>query len=360
LSELKVIRRKSDGHITQEYGYFKFNDFILNNLLQNYTKPVLLDVVLGFKSELAQILYTHLDLIMYRRDYYERRTKELFEDLGLEGESYKHPSKRKQILQKALKELTGVQLTTGIITIATLKRTKDNTDFKLVIRKSAREPLPGTAHHHEVSNAGDESAPEAQPTATANELTNQAKDLVGYFFKRFHNVEKSYPNSKAINQAISLITQYGIDEARHIVDFAHRVAKETGFKIETFGGIMNYPSRALADYEDSKRRTQAAARAREQRRREHEEEQLQRAYEDYRAQEILQFREALEPAELASIEHTVTAKFAQTDKNIWGRDRTLRLAIDDAIATNAGVLSLAQWKELRAHPPGQSQGPEMI
>ena len=82
LSDLKVIRRKTDGHITQEYGYFKFNDFILTNLLNHYTKPLLLDVVLGFKTELAQILYTHLDLIMARRDHYERKTKELFEDLG--------------------------------------------------------------------------------------------------------------------------------------------------------------------------------------------------------------------------------------------------------------------------------------
>src|SRR5215831_17723152 len=126
LSDLKVIRRKSDGHVTQEYGYFKFNDFILANLLNHYTKPLLLDVVLGFKSELAQILYTHLDLIMARRDHYERRTKELFEDLGLDGESYKHASKRKQALLNALKELKGVRLTTGVITTATLERTKDD------------------------------------------------------------------------------------------------------------------------------------------------------------------------------------------------------------------------------------------
>ena len=116
--------------------------------LHHYTKPVLLDVVLGFKSELAQILYTHLDLIMARRDHYERRTKELFEDLGLEGESYKHPSKRRQALLNPLKELKGVRLTTGMITTATLERTKDDSDFKLIVRKSVRVGLPIAAHLH--------------------------------------------------------------------------------------------------------------------------------------------------------------------------------------------------------------------
>ena len=123
---------------------------------------------------------------------------------------------------------------------------------------------------------------------------------------------------------------------------------------------MNYTSRALADYAESKRRAQAAVSAREKRRREHEEEQLQRVYEDYRAQEILRVREGLTPAELAVIEHAATAKFDQTDTNPFGRERTLRLAVEDAIAIHAGVLSLAQWKELQTHTPGQSQGPAMI
>src|SRR5207237_8271696 len=133
-------------HVTTEYGYFKFNDFILNNLLHNYTKPLLLEVVLGFKSELAQILYTHLDLIMARRNHYERKTKELFDDLGLEVESYCNPSNRKQLLTKALHELKGVRLTTGIITTATLERTKDDKDYKLVVRKGARMSVPVDEH----------------------------------------------------------------------------------------------------------------------------------------------------------------------------------------------------------------------
>lgn len=126
LSDLKIIRRRSDGHVTQEYGYFKFNDFILKNILANYTKPLLIDTVLSFRSEIAQLLYTHLDLIMARRTHYERNTRDLlYDDLGLEGESYQNPSNRKQILERALVELRGVRLTTGVITSATIEKTKE-------------------------------------------------------------------------------------------------------------------------------------------------------------------------------------------------------------------------------------------
>jgi len=344
---------QADGHITKEYGYFKFNDFILNNLLHNYTKPLLLEVVLGFKTELAQILYTHLDLIMARRDHYERKTKELFDDLGLDGESYKHPSKRKQALLNPLKELTGVRLTTGIITTATLERTKDGTDFKLIVRKSARMSLPVAVHPHDASTHDapedvGEMVSETQSTATANELIIQAKELVARFFKRFHNVETSYPNSKAINQAISLITQFGIDQACHIIDFAHRAAQETKYKPQTFGAVLQYTSRALADYEDGKRRAQAAAREREERRREQEEEQLNRRYEDYRSQELDRVRETIPPDELALIEQSATAEFNQKDSNPFGRDLMRRRAIEDALAAHSQIPSLAEWKELQA------------
>jgi hypothetical protein len=139
LDNLKIaLKKRGDKIANREVGYFKFNDFILRNLLNNYTKPLLLEVVLGFKTELALILYTHLDLIMARRDHYERKTKELFEDLGLEGSSYRYPSNRKQLLTSALQELKGARLTTGIITTATLEKTKDGKDYKMIIRKSSR------------------------------------------------------------------------------------------------------------------------------------------------------------------------------------------------------------------------------
>lgn len=256
LADLKIIKRSKDGHITKEEGYFKFNDFILNNLLNNHTKPVLLDVVLGFKSEIAQLLYTHIDLIMARRDHYERRTRELFfDDLGLEGKAYKNASKRKQNLLPALKELQGVQLSTGFITSIKLERTVDGKDYKIVVDKSQRQQLPLIA---ETDPDTDENR-EVQPTKLQqpSTLEKQARDLVVYFHKLFHGGELSHPSSTAINQATVLIARHGDDLARFIVDFAHTEAPKTKFNIQTFGGIIQYTARALAEHDQARAKEKA-------------------------------------------------------------------------------------------------------
>ena len=44
------------GHHNQALGYFQFDDHILNNLLDNYTKPFLLDVFITSKARSANSL----------------------------------------------------------------------------------------------------------------------------------------------------------------------------------------------------------------------------------------------------------------------------------------------------------------
>jgi hypothetical protein len=262
LSELKIIKRKKDGVVNREVGYFRFNDFILKNLLANHTKPVLLDTVLGFKSEIAQILYTYLDLILADKTFYERRTRELFEDLNLQGKAYRNLSDRKRTLERAIKELTGAPLTTGRIVSATLEQTADGKDYKIVIRKGKLVALPRINHYQEdqTSEPSTDQEPaegrEAKATEPPQEqrsnheqLLSQARELVVYFYEVFQSGKNFQIQSKPLNQAISLITQYGFEEAKYIIDFAHREAPKTNYDIQTFGGIIQYSSRALAEYE---------------------------------------------------------------------------------------------------------------
>src|SRR5204863_4846614 len=88
LDDLKIVTRKANGHVTNQQGYFQFNHHIETNLHANYTKPLLEEVFFGLESEIAQLIYTHIDLIMFGKTRYERRSKELFADLGLTGTSY--------------------------------------------------------------------------------------------------------------------------------------------------------------------------------------------------------------------------------------------------------------------------------
>ena len=251
LSELKIVRRNTDGHITYEGGYYRFNDFIMRNLLARHTKPVLFDTILNFQSEIAQLLYTHIDLILFDKRQYERRTKELFDDLGIKGVAYKHVANRKQKLTKALKELHGVRLTSGWIREARLERTKDGKDYKVIFQKSAGTLRLSRGQRQE------ENAPRpsvtTETTETPQPLAVRAEDLVRHFHRAFHAVENHNPQSKELNQAISLIATYGTERARYVIDFSRRAADETRYKPQTFGGILQYTSRALAQHERNSR-----------------------------------------------------------------------------------------------------------
>src|SRR5205823_3711023 len=158
-------------------GYFSFNDFLTKNLLARHTKPVLFDTILQFKSDIAQLLYSHLDLMLYGKSQYERRTAELFDELGLKGKAYKNPSNRKQKLQAALKELNGVRLTSGWISEARIERTKDDIDYKIVFRKSASAQEALAASSLEIH---EDAAPVKDEMATAAEI------LVQHFHRLFH------------------------------------------------------------------------------------------------------------------------------------------------------------------------------
>jgi len=258
LSDLKIARTEKDGNINKEGGRFKFNDFILKNLLGRYNKPVFFDTVLSFRSEIAQLLYTRLDLILADKSHYERRTKELFfDDLYLRGEAYKNLSDRKRTLQRALKELQGKPLTTGVIAEATLQKTDDGTDYKAVFRKGKAAAKTKTAPQEPKPTAALPPAlPEpTEPTPTAYQHTAKAHELVRYFHQIFHQSgENVHPHPKALNDAGALIAEHGYERVKYLIDFSHREAPKTKYAPKTFSGILQYLTEALTEYDREERR----------------------------------------------------------------------------------------------------------
>jgi hypothetical protein len=255
LSKLKIVRRKVDGHITTEAGYFQFDDNILKNLLTNYTKPFLFEVFIDIRGEIALKLYSYLDLIMADKYHFERCTRELFEDLGLKGASYRNPSKRKQNLESAFKELTGIMLTTGVLKSATIVKTKDGKDFKAVFHKAPPTKSAVANSEPATTFAIIEPVIINDYSKSRAPLTAQAQEIVEHFYKRFHGVERHHAQSRETAQALSLITQYGIAKARHIVDFAQKAAPGTNYVPQTFGGILQYTSRGAADFDRNAHRS---------------------------------------------------------------------------------------------------------
>ena len=244
LSELKIVEKEVDGTVNRAVGYFKPDDRILQNLLANFTKPLLLDVMINLKSDIGVLLYSHIDLMLARKDTYERRTKELFEDLGLINSEYSRQYERYRALKKAVAELQGVHLSTGTLRSAAIEKTIDRKDYKIVFKKAA-SPDPVLA-------TGDDVTPEvvihhyARPKDSS---TAQAEELVTYFHHIVHGVNTHEPQSREMNQAVSLIGQYGPEKARHIVDYTKAKASETNFNIQHFGAVLSYASRAVAEFD---------------------------------------------------------------------------------------------------------------
>jgi hypothetical protein len=277
LADLKIIESAEDGAVNSAKGYFQFDDTLLSNLLSNLTKPFLLDELLEIKTEIGLLLYGHLDLILANKYRYERCTKELFEDLGLQNPDYRFMNKRKRALEMSMKELVGRRISTGVIATATIEKTQDKKDYKIIVQKaSSRARLIEPAVSAQIT------PPEAPIRhKTAELVEQQAEEIVRYFHKKFHNVhrvDQYQPRSKELNQATSLIATHGYDQARYVVDFSHDAAKVTKYLPQTFGGILQYTSRASAQFEEARLarergRLVAAQRA--------ERERLERAHNAY-------------------------------------------------------------------------------
>lgn len=254
LSELKLSEREQSGVSKSATAIFRFNNFIEKNLVANHTKPLFLDAVLNFKSDLAQLLYTHFDMIMADKSHYERRTKELFEDLGLRGKAYKNLSDRKRQLQKALQEIAGVQISTGVITVAMLEKAKDGPDYKVVLKKvgspdAAERTRQETQHNNKVTGNGGITESETAEPLSEGEVIDEVRELVLYFYRLFHKVEKASPGKKELEHARDLIAKHGFERAKYVVDYSSREAPKTKYNPAVFGGIIQYAENAATEYD---------------------------------------------------------------------------------------------------------------
>lgn len=320
VSELHLIRRVRGETTLAEGSYFEFNERILANLMAGFTRPVYLDTILKFQSEIAQILYTHLDLVMADKTHYERRTKELFEQLGIDGTTYRYPSKRVQALEPALRELENVPVPTGTLSVV-LERTADKLDYKIVARKTrqsgarrkgvpeegvalaampavalelfppvvtqvvnappaprkpagksrvkaAQSPVEASEGPETISKplkaetgarkAQNDSA-ETGAAPSRRELVEQAREQA----RQFHNVffqsgETSRPTPRELALAAEHVARLGVEKAQYLIQFARREAKKTGFEIQNYGGVAQYEARAVAEYEENERRRRDA------------------------------------------------------------------------------------------------------
>ncbi len=280
LAQLKIIERAEEGAVNSAKGYFKFDDHILSNLLANYTKPFLIEEFFKIKTDIGLLLYNHLDLILANKQRYERCTKELFEDLGLKNADYQFMHKRKRALEGPLRELASLRISSGVISRASIEKTSDKKDYKIVVEKSASSKLELGEAEIPVSQLIVEQPGQKvviNDYRVRDEAALQAEELVHHFHKVFHGVENHSPQSKELGQATALIAKHGLEQAKHVVDYAFAKARETGFQVQHFGAVLNYVARAVADFDRWRQNEQKAQKAIEHQTRQLEEEEAKQA-----------------------------------------------------------------------------------
>jgi len=77
-----------------------------------------------------------------------------------------------------------------------------------------------------------------------------AQALVPHVPQRVHDTADVVLSTKALTQARTLLARHGLAQARHLVDCSVTAAQETAYRPQTFGGILQYTSRARVAYAD--------------------------------------------------------------------------------------------------------------
>ena len=213
-----------------------------------------------------------------------------------------------------------------------------------------RRPAVGPQHTKQATPPAPPSAaaatvlPVAPSPSADNALTTQAQALVQHFHQRFHGTADVVPSAKELTQARTLMTRYGLEQARHIIDFSSTAAQETDYHPQTFGGILQYAARARADYAQAQQRAAAEERTREEQRRAQADAQRRQQYEADRAARLDELRTTTPPDELAAVEHAAATQFDRDQTTPFGRDLLRRYAIEDAVAAHFQLPSLTEWQ----------------
>lgn len=143
LKHLDIYERKyksKTGQKTRGYGEFEFANPIMESLITNYSHPLRLDIIAGFKhyKDMATLLYAYLDRNLANQPFYEITLKKLFDHLDLNDENVKYPSQRKKRIDPVIPELSGKPISTGILTSLEIQKTKDGSDYKLICQKKGQ------------------------------------------------------------------------------------------------------------------------------------------------------------------------------------------------------------------------------
>jgi hypothetical protein len=168
--------------------------------------------------------------------------------------------------------------------------------------------------------------------------SDETRDLVAFFHKRFGRSEATTPSAKDLKLAAAWISQYGMEQSRFIIDYSVAEAASTKYDPKMLVGIQQYIDDAVKTFtKQKKREAQQNLEARET--------QLKNRYERYHQQEIDSFKSTLSPQELADLENAIRAELKAEGTLPAMINLGVRVKLNTTLANRAGVLPYEEWRK---------------
>ena len=275
ITDFHLTERKTKKEVIHDKCFVTLHPLIVSNLRSGYFKPILLSVVSQINSDLARLLYRKLDSQFSHYSKYEISTERFFREHGIEGKKYQTPSGRKQILEKAIRELVDKPTSSGaVIKFHDFQKTSDGKDWKLIVL-SDRKKLNAKKKE-----------PKSRPKPTAKKTVgadSEALKALAYFHKVFWGKDEQKFNQNIILKASKIIKEHGLEKTKFLIDFAFQEAPKTNYQPKTFSGIVQYLPDALQAWDNQiaiRKRKQEDARKVAQARIEQEKADHEKRYEE--------------------------------------------------------------------------------
>lgn len=128
-------RKTPDGQIGFPWVEILLGPLVVQAFETNEVKPINLEVMRGFSSDTAALIYPKLDYLLAHHDQTELRLDGLVEKLGLSNKQLKYKSYRAAKFQDPIAELNGKPLSSGARLVVSLEPTTDGEDFKIIAQK---------------------------------------------------------------------------------------------------------------------------------------------------------------------------------------------------------------------------------
>jgi hypothetical protein len=218
-----------------------------------------------------QRLSLYLSKMLHGQPIHKREVTKLGEQLPLLAKTYKKVKQQLGVLSQGLVDKDHPLLASFHYE----EKRRGESDVIVFLRKKTKKK------DNESSEAQGSRIQRREDLGQPDATTEQPLELARYFQKTFFGIENGTPSSREIAQAAGLIQKHGLEKAKYVVEFCHKVVPETNFKPQVFGAVIRYTDRAIADYNKRKEAEERREkeRARERARKEREQEAWRRGEE---------------------------------------------------------------------------------